>query len=70
MKVVSLFAAMALAFATAAGAATPDPAQTQAYIHKAWDTLTRSLDDCSALHDPKMDARPVLYLPARAAPAC
>lgn len=64
MKVVSLFAAMALAFATAAGAATPDPAQTQAYIHKAWDTLTRSLDDCSALHDPKMDARPVLYLPA------
>ena len=64
MKIVSLLAATALAFATTASAATPDPAKTQAYIHKAWDTLTRSLDDCSALHDPKMDARPVLYLPA------
>jgi alpha,alpha-trehalase len=64
MKIVSLLAATALAFATTASAATPDPAKTQAYIHKAWDTLTRSLDDCSALHDPKMEARPVLYLPA------
>ena len=64
MKIVSLFAATALVFVNTAGAATADPAKTQAYIHQAWDTLTRSLDDCSALHDPKMDARPVLYLPA------
>jgi alpha,alpha-trehalase len=64
MKIVSLFGATALAFATVASAAAPDPAKTQAYIHQAWDTLTRALDDCSALRDPKMDARPVLYLPA------
>jgi alpha,alpha-trehalase len=63
-RIVSLLGATALVISTAASAATPDPAKTQAYIHKAWDTLTRSLDDCSALHDPKMDARPVLYLPA------
>ena len=54
MKIVSLLAATVLAFATTASAATPDPAKTQAYIHRAWGTLTRSLDDCSALHDPKM----------------
>lgn len=63
-RIVSLLGATALILSTAAGAATPSPAKTQAYIHKAWDTLTRSLEDCSALHDPKMDARPVLYLPA------
>ncbi|UGB37076.1 trehalase family glycosidase [Frateuria soli] len=63
-RIVSLLGATALVLSTAAGAATPSPARTQAYIHKAWDTLTRSLEDCSALHDPKMDARPVLYLPA------
>ncbi|MBP1475378.1 hypothetical protein J7I44_13780 [Frateuria sp. MAH-13] len=63
-RILSLLGATALVLSTAASAATPSPAKTQAYIHKAWDTLTRSLDDCSALHDPKMDARPVLYLPA------
>ncbi len=53
------------AFATAAAAAaTPDPAKTQAYIDRAWNTLTRSVDDCSALTDDKVDNRPVLYLPA------
>jgi len=64
MKIVSVLGATALAFVAAASAATPDPAKTQTYIHKAWGTLTRSLDDCSAVHDPKMEARPVLYLPA------
>ena len=63
-RIVSLLGATALVLSATAGATTPDPAKTQAYIHKAWDTLTRSLEDCSALHDPKMDARPVLYLPA------
>ncbi|CAM5231784.1 trehalase family glycosidase [Rhodanobacter lindaniclasticus] len=64
MKLVPLFVATALALVSVVHAATPDPAKTQAYIHQAWDTLARSLEDCSALHDPKMDARPVLYLPA------
>jgi len=37
---------------------------TLAYIHGAWDTLTRSMADCSALEDNKVAANPVLYLPA------
>ncbi len=49
---------------TAATAAVPDPVATRAYIDHAWSTLTRSMDDCSALADSKMDSRPVLYLPA------
>jgi alpha,alpha-trehalase len=50
--------------AASARPATPDPARTRAYIDRAWSTLTRSIDDCSALADPKMAAQPVLYLPA------
>jgi alpha,alpha-trehalase len=63
-RIVSLLGTTVLVLSAAASAATPDPARTRAYIHEAWGTLTRSLDDCSALHDPKMAARPVLYLPA------
>ncbi len=44
--------------------AAPDPVKTEAYIDKAWNTLTRSMDDCSALADDKVTTRPVLYLPA------
>jgi alpha,alpha-trehalase len=42
----------------------PDPARTEAYIERGWDTLTRTMDDCSALADDKIEGRPVLYLPA------
>ncbi|HEY1589729.1 MAG TPA: trehalase family glycosidase [Rhodanobacter sp.] len=57
---------VALAFATSATAATrPDPVKTRAYIDHAWNTLTRSLDDCSALSDSKVDTHSVLYLPAQ-----
>jgi alpha,alpha-trehalase len=60
----ALFAA-SLAFAAAAIASTPDPAKTRAYIDQAWTTLTRSMDDCSAVGDSKVGSRrPVLYLPA------
>ena len=45
-----------------------DPSRTQAYIAKAWSTLTRSMDNCSALTDPKVATRPLLYLPAEFAP--
>lgn len=56
----------ALVFATSTAAATrPDPARTRAYIDHAWGTLTRSLDDCSALADSKVSTRSVLYLPAQ-----
>ena len=34
------------------------------YISSAWDTLTRSMTDCSSVADPKIKVAPVLYLPA------
>jgi len=39
-----------------------------AYIHKAWDSLTRSTSSCGAVSDPKMSAAPVVYLPADLSP--
>lgn len=49
---------------------TSDPAATLAYIHSAWDTLTRSMTDCHSLVDIKVTVNPVIYLPAdMAAPA-
>ena len=48
----------------------PLPAPPQAvsildYIHKSWDTLSRSMTDCHSLADPKLNGAPsVLYLPA------
>jgi alpha,alpha-trehalase len=35
------------------------------YIATGWDTLTRSLDNCDTIVDPKMPAASLLYLPAR-----
>jgi alpha,alpha-trehalase len=49
----------------ASDAATPDPAKSRAYIERAWGTLTRSMQDCAALIDPKVVTRPVIYLPAQ-----
>jgi alpha,alpha-trehalase len=46
-------------------AAQPDPAKTRAYIDQAWTTLTRSQDNCASLTDPKINARPVIYIPAQ-----
>jgi alpha,alpha-trehalase len=34
------------------------------YISSAWDTLTRSMNDCQSVVDPKIKVAPVLYLPA------
>src|SRR5882724_4521842 len=34
------------------------------YISKSWDTLTRSMEDCSTVVDPKLAQNSVLYLPA------
>jgi alpha,alpha-trehalase len=33
------------------------------YISTAWDTLTRSMTDCTSVVDPKIKVAPVLYLP-------
>ena len=72
--VVFAFAAIHLSSApaqeaTPAPASTaPDPSATLAYIHGAWDTLTRSMTDCHSLVDIKITANPVLYLPAEISP--
>jgi len=50
---------------TGAAPAAATPAETEAYIDRAWSTLTRSMEDCSSLADPKVATRPVLYIPAR-----
>jgi alpha,alpha-trehalase len=80
MKHPARFAVLLLAaWSVAAAAATPDPAHTLAYIHHAWPTLTRSIDDCTAPRDGRAAARPVIWLPhelpmpaqlARAEKAC
>jgi len=71
MKLRSLCAVFAFTlFTTVASAATPDPARTRSYIDHAWSTLTRSVDECRALIDPKVPSHSVVYLPAQvAAPA-
>ncbi len=33
------------------------------YISKSWDTLTRSMEDCTTVVDPKLAEHSVLYLP-------
>ena len=70
---VPLFFSIGLLAAVSGFAAEPDSGKTLAYIHKAWPTLTRSLDDCSALADSKVATHPLLYLPAdfpAPAPVC
>jgi alpha,alpha-trehalase len=67
MKTFQRFALTALSFllvATASARTQPDPLKTRAYIDRAWDTLTRSMDNCSSLSDSKIKTQPVLYLPA------
>ncbi|EIM01696.1 trehalase [Rhodanobacter denitrificans] len=66
-RIILLLVSCAFAAALPARQA-PDAQQTQAYIHRAWATLTRSMDDCSALGDPKLGVPPVLYLPANLPP--
>jgi len=51
--------------ATAVCAATPDAAKTRSYIDHAWSTLTRSVNECRALVDPKVPSHSVIYLPAQ-----
>ena len=34
------------------------------YISNTWDTLTRTMNRCESLEDPKTEGEPVLYLPA------
>jgi len=45
----------------------PDSSATLNYIHASWDSLQRSVNDCAALADPKVNGTPVMYLPAEIA---
>src|SRR5438309_3916432 len=42
----------------------PGLAPIREYIFKSWDTLTRSMEDCSTVVDSKLAENSVLYLPA------
>jgi alpha,alpha-trehalase len=69
MKLPRWFLLVVLAGALSAGAQAnsnpqPNPQATLSYIHAAWDTLTRSMTECSSLVDPKVTTEPILYLPA------
>ena len=59
-----VIALASLLLAVTASAAPPDPQKTRVYIDHAWDTLTRSMDDCSALREGNTATRAALYLPA------
>src|SRR5215471_5286802 len=62
--VVSVPAAPAQAGLPAAGLPTPNARlELVQYIHNAWQSLTRSMSDCSSLSDPKLKTQPVLYAP-------
>src|SRR5215469_16387789 len=45
-------------------AASDGLAPIRGYIHRGWDTLTRSMTSCDSIVDPKVAAPAVLYLPA------
>ena len=51
-------------YAQEANAKTAGLKQIRSYIAAGWDTLTRSLNDCKVIVDPKLAAASVLYLPA------
>lgn len=70
MKRLTLFLLAAAVIAPVATTAlraqsdAPNPESTLAYIHSAWQTLTRSQQDCKSLTDSKITTSPILYLPA------
>jgi alpha,alpha-trehalase len=66
MATVRILALLMLQFAglQAWAQAAPAPAATiDAYIHKGWDSLSRSMSECQTLVDPKVTTAPLLYLP-------
>ncbi len=67
MKLRTCLAALLLVTSAApiARAAMPDAAKTLAYIHRAWPTLTRRMDDCSAFGKGPGDTQLAIYLPHR-----
>jgi alpha,alpha-trehalase len=67
IRLQKLFIAFIAAGAVASNAqspSAPDPSATLNYIHASWDSLTRSVGDCGAFADPKVNGTPLMYLPA------
>src|SRR2546421_9002206 len=68
---VAFFSSLSLAqTASPSAAATPSSAGSAtnyddvlAYIHTTWHTLTRNMQDCSTIVDPKVPGKAVLYVP-------
>src|SRR5512146_1596288 len=60
------FFPLALLLCTSAFAQTSKAnyANVTQYIAKSWDTLTRSMDHCETVLDPKMPTRSLVYVPA------
>jgi alpha,alpha-trehalase len=60
---------VALSLLAAGLAAAQDAAQDSSlppidtYIHHAWDTLSRSMNECASVADPKLNRASVMYLP-------
>ncbi|MBD8897932.1 trehalase family glycosidase [Rhodanobacter sp. DHG33] len=65
MKLRTRLATLLLAMSSTplAFAAAPDAAKTLDYIHHAWPTLTRRMDDCSAFGKGPGDTQLAIYLP-------
>jgi len=67
---LSLCILLPAAILAASDDASPDPAKEPGlepilgYIAKSWDTLTRSMEECTTVVDPKLAENSVLYLPA------
>ncbi|HEU0370261.1 MAG TPA: trehalase family glycosidase [Candidatus Acidoferrum sp.] len=67
---MSLCILLPTAVLAASDDASPDPTKEPGlgpilgYITKSWDTLTRSMEECTTVVDPKLAENSVLYLPA------
>ena len=64
-----IFPALATAQAAPSTAHSLSPQAEQgqpidAYIHDAWDSLSRSMNECKSVVDPKLATASILYLPA------
>jgi alpha,alpha-trehalase len=70
---LSLCILLPAAVLAASDDASPDPTKEPGlgpilgYITKSWDTLTRSMEECTTVVDPKLAENSVLYLPAEMA---
>jgi alpha,alpha-trehalase len=58
-----LFVAITMCVVPAGAQKTTDDGAILTYIHKGWETLSRSTTDCKSLVDPKVTTAPILYLP-------